>query len=199
MTAPAGDIEVPTRTERRRDVVRDEVLATAWVLAGEGGVAAVTLKNVAARMGMKPPSLYEYLPNLHGLFDLMFRSGWQQLMDTVTELTDAGSDAGTWFRGVLQFCVEDPARFQLMMQRPVPGFTPSDASMALSQEVYDAMRGALAAIGVTRPDHVDLIDSMLLGLAGNQIANDPGGTRFVALADQAVDLLLRHTKRSTHR
>lgn len=180
-------------------MVRDELLETAWALAGEGGVAAVTLKNVAGRMGMKPPSLYEYVPNLHGLFDLMFQSGWQQLMHTVTALTEAGSDAGAWFRGVLQFCVADPARFQLMMQRPVPGFTPSDASMALSQQVYDAMRGALAAVGVTRKHDVDLIDSMLLGLAGNQIANDPGGTRFTALADQAVDLLLRHTKRSAPR
>jgi len=192
-------VTTPTRTERRRGVIRDEVVETAWALAREGGVAAVTLKNVADRMGVKSPSLYEYVPNLHGLFDLMFQSGWRQLMDEVTALRVEGADAGTWFRRTLVFCVADPARFQLMLQRPVPGFTPSPEAMALSQEVYDSMRAVLVDFGVTRQEDVDLIDSVLLGLAGNQIANEPGGTRYVALADDAVDLLLRHAKRRPKR
>ena len=44
---------------------------------------------------------------------------------------------------------------------------------------------------------MDLIDSMLLGLAGNQIANDPGGSRFVDLADEAIDLLVGNVERRT--
>jgi AcrR family transcriptional regulator len=192
-------VSTADRTERRRGVVRDELLETAWALARDGGVAAVSLKNVADRMGVKSPSLYEYVPNLHGLFDLMFQSGWRQLMDEVTALSRDGADAGTWFRRVLGFCVADPARFQLMLQRPVPGFTPSAEAMAVSQEVYDSMRAVLAGFGVTRQEDVDLIDSLLLGLAGNQVANEPGGTRYVALADDAIDLLLRHAKRRTRR
>jgi hypothetical protein len=129
----------------------------------------------------------------------MFQSGWQQLMDEITTLRNDGADARSWFGRLLGFCVEDPARFQLMLQRPVPGFTPSDEAMALSQAAYDAMRGALADFGVSRQVDVDLIDSMLLGLAGNQVANDPGGRRYVKLADEAVELLLRHVKRRTRR
>ena len=45
-------------------------------------------------MGVKSPSLYEYVPNLHGLFDLMFQSGWRQLMDEVTVLSREDADAG---------------------------------------------------------------------------------------------------------
>src|SRR5438105_6415969 len=175
------------------------MLETAWALAREGGVAAVSLKNVADRMGVKSPSLYEYVPNLHGLFDLMFQSGWRQLDEEVTALRRAEADEGTWFRRVLDFCVADPSRFQLMLQRPVPGFTPSAEAMAVSQTVYDSMRGALTSFGVTRQQDVDLIDSLLLGLAGNQVANEPGGTRYVRLADEAVDLFLRHVKRRTKR
>jgi AcrR family transcriptional regulator len=192
-------VSIAARTERRRGVVRDELLETAWALAREGGVAAVSLKNVADRMGVKSPSLYEYVPNLHGLFDLMFQSGWRQLDDEVTALRRVEADEGTWFRRVLDFCVADPARFQLMLQRPVPGFAPSAEAMAVSQSVYDSMRAALAAFGVTRQRDVDLIDSLLLGLAGNQVANDPGGTRYVDLADEAIELFLRHLKRRTKR
>ena len=184
-----------SRTERRRAVVLDELLDTAWALAREGGVAAVSLKNVAARMHIKPPSLYEYVPSLHGLFDLLFQAGWRALLAEVEALRVADAGAQECFRRVLAFCVDDAARFELMMQRPVPGYTPSDEAMTLSQQVYDALRDALAGFGVVRQEDVDLIDSLLLGLAGNQIANDPGGTRFVDLADEAVEMLLRHTKR----
>jgi hypothetical protein len=46
---------------------------------------------------------------------------------------------------------------------------------------------------------MDLIDSMLAGLAGNHIANDSSGSRCADLADEALDLLLRHVKRRTRR
>ena len=46
-------MSIAARTARRRGVVRDELLETAWRLAREGGVAAVSLKNVADRMGVK--------------------------------------------------------------------------------------------------------------------------------------------------
>lgn len=184
-----------SRTERRRAVVRDEVLATAWSLAREGGVATVSLKNVASRMGIKPPSLYEYVPNLHGLFDLMFRAGWQELLDEVTAARNEALDLSESFRRILDFCVSDPARFELMLQRPVPGFVPSAEAFAVAQEAYESMRSALAGFGITRQADMDLIDSMLLGLAGNQIANDPGGSRFVDLADEAIGTLSRRAKR----
>lgn len=183
------------RAERRRAVVRDEIVDTAWALAREGGVGAVTLKNVAERMGMKAPSLYEYVPNLHGLFDLMFRGGWHQFHDQVDELVRQGADGLTWFRRLLKFWVEDPARFELLLQRPVPGFEPSKEAMAVSQAAYDEVRTVLARFGITRQADIDLADSLMVGLAANQIANDPGGTRFVALADEAVELLVRQTKR----
>src|SRR5436305_13153965 len=114
------------RAERRSSVVRDEVVETAWVLAREGGVAAVTLKNVAESMGIKPPSLYEYVRRLHGLFDLLFQDGWRALLDEVSALREQGADEKTWFRRLLAFCVEDPARFQLMLQRPVRGSVPPE-------------------------------------------------------------------------
>src|SRR3954462_10124774 len=192
-TALAAD-----RAERRRAVVRDEMVEAAWALARDGGVGAVTIKNVADRMGMKPPSLYEYVPNLHGLFDLLFQAGWQQFQDEVDALATQDADPRTWFRRFLEFWVEDPARFQLLLQRPVPGFEPSKEAMAVSEGAYRDLLAALAGFGIKRRADVDLVDSLLVGLAGDQIANDPGGTRFVRLADEAVDLLLRHIKRRAH-
>src|SRR4051812_38986836 len=93
------------RTERRRGLIRDEVVEVAWRLADELGVAGVTLKNVAERMEIRPPSLYQYLPNLNGLFDLMFRAGWEQLgvvIDGVDSETVSVYEAYELF---IEFCV----------------------------------------------------------------------------------------------
>jgi hypothetical protein len=140
--------------------------------ASLAGDALPRIPDVCQPSVCKSPSLYEYVPNLHGLFDLTFQFGSRQLMDEVSALRRDGADEATWFRRVLHFCVADPARFQLMLQRPVPGYTPSTEAMAVSQSVYDSMRGALAEFGITRQQDVDLIDSLLLGLAGNQVANE---------------------------
>lgn len=183
------------RTERRREVVRTEILETAWALARTGGVGAVTLKAVADEMGIKPPSLYEYIPNLHGLIDRMFRSGWEQYSEEVALLAASNASPRDWMRRVLTFCVEDPARFQLMMQRPVPGFIPSDESMQVAHRGYDVMRAAIAEFGFVTQDDVDLVDSMLLGLASNQVSNEPGGQHYLDLADRATDMLVDHVRR----
>ncbi|MEU8776936.1 TetR/AcrR family transcriptional regulator [Streptomyces sp. NPDC048606] len=55
---------------------RDRVLETAVALADEGGVAALTIRALAARLGVKPMSLYHHVPNkeaiLDGIVDAVF-------------------------------------------------------------------------------------------------------------------------------
>jgi AcrR family transcriptional regulator len=40
--------------------VRAEILAAAWELAGEVGLANLTLRDLARRVGMQAPSLYSH-------------------------------------------------------------------------------------------------------------------------------------------
>ncbi|MEV7420209.1 TetR/AcrR family transcriptional regulator C-terminal domain-containing protein [Streptomyces sp. NPDC089919] len=55
---------------------RDRVLRAAVGLADEGGVAAVTIRAVAERLGVKPMSLYHHVPHkeaiLDGIVDAVF-------------------------------------------------------------------------------------------------------------------------------
>ncbi|MYT23139.1 TetR family transcriptional regulator, partial [Streptomyces sp. SID7760] len=55
---------------------RDRVLRAAVDLADEGGVAAVTIRAVAERLGVKPMSLYHHVPHkeaiLDGIVDAVF-------------------------------------------------------------------------------------------------------------------------------
>jgi AcrR family transcriptional regulator len=169
------------------------ILEAAWDVARQEGVAGLSLSEVARRVGMKPPSLYSYFESKAALYDAMFAQGFREFVRRDMKAVAAGATLqealrqGT--RAFVEFAVEDPARHQLLFQRTVPGFVPSEASMAISYEAYDHMRTGLAAFGITDQADLDLITAVSTGLADQQISNDPGGDRWLRLADRAADML----------
>ena len=95
----------------------------------------------------------------------------------------------------MQFSSDDIVRHQLLMQRTIPGFEPSTESYALALEFYDLARERLAAAGVDRPGQLDVFSALISGLAHQQIANDPGGKRWVRQAGRVVDMFLADVDR----
>lgn len=95
---------------------------------------------------------------------------------------------------VMAFMADEPARYSLLFHRTIPGFTPSPESYALSVEVQERTRTWFARNGMGDRGALDLFTSLISGLAGQQIANDPGGDHWVRLVDAAVDMFLTHIK-----
>ncbi len=62
-------LPVPTRRERQREATYDEIVRVAAELLAEG--AELSLRAVAARMGMTAPALYRYVANYQELIDLV--------------------------------------------------------------------------------------------------------------------------------
>ncbi len=79
----------------------------------------------------------------------------------------------------VQFSTDDIVRHQLLFHRPIPGFEPSPASYALAVEFFEFSRARLVAAGVTDPEDFDVFTALVAGLADQQVANDPGGDRWV--------------------
>ena len=52
-------------------------------------------------------------------------------------------------------------------------------------------RALLARYGVTRQEDLDLYVALIAGLVDAQLANDPGGSRWLRLLDRAVDMFDR--------
>jgi hypothetical protein len=105
---------------------------------------------------------------------------------------DARADIRTMARYFVEFCTEDPVRYQLMFQRPVPGFEPSAESFAISVDSLAAAARHLAALGIDDPRDIDLFTALGTGLAAQQISNDPAGDRWLRLIDDAVDMYIDH-------
>ena len=100
----------------------------------------------------------------------------------------------------LAFCVEDPARYQLLYTRSIDGFEPSPEAFAPAVEVLDGAVAVLRACGIEDPRAVDMWTAIVSGLAAQQASNEPGSDRWTRLADDAVDMFLAHcTPKETRR
>ncbi len=82
----------------------------------------------------------------------------------------------------------------LLLLRLQPGFEPSPEAFAPAVRALNASRRSLAANGVEEPRHLDLWTAITTGLVDQQIANDPGGTRWSLLIEELVDMFLAHCR-----
>jgi hypothetical protein len=86
------------------------------------------------------------------------------------------------------FAVANPVRHQLTSQRTIPGFEPSSDSYAPSVRTAELGYQLMRDIGVTDPADSYIWEAIIVGLINQQLANDPGGTRYSVLLDRAVDI-----------
>jgi AcrR family transcriptional regulator len=194
------------RRAHRHAATKREILDAAWALARERGLAGWSLRDVAEAVGMRAPSLYGYFASKNAVYDAMFADGCRELIARIEPLhhavteertapVDALRDGAASF---FEFCVEDPARMQLLFLRTVPGFQPSPDAYALARAALDQVEQVLASAGATGPEQRDLWTALVTGLATQQVSNEPGGDRWRRLVGPAVDMFLAQLPSSPH-
>ena len=189
-------LETPKRDRRaeRRQATKDEILAAAWELCAAEGLAGLSLRELASRVGMQAPSLYSYFSSKHDIYDAMFAEGFRQF-EAGRDFPD-DSDAHAGLRRVAHyffgFCTSNPVRYQLMFQRTIPGFEPSAESYAVSVDGFARGRAWFTEHGIEHA--LDMYTAVLTGLVDQQISNDPGGDRWLRLVDDAVDMFLAYAE-----
>jgi AcrR family transcriptional regulator len=187
----------PTRDRRaeRRAETRTEILDAAWDQVRESGLAALSLRDLARTVGMQPPSLYSYFDSKNAIYDAMYAQGVQAFIDSRPARLPQDALAGLkeMAHYFIRFCTADPARYQLLFQRTIPGFEPSAESFEISKRGLAETAERLASIGITEPQSLDLFTALVTGLADQQISNDPGGTRWIRIVDDAMEMFFEHT------
>ncbi|HKF91580.1 MAG TPA: TetR/AcrR family transcriptional regulator [Acidimicrobiia bacterium] len=183
------------RRAERREATRAEILAAAQEVMREHGVAGLSLRDLGQKVGMRAQSLYSYFDSKEAIYDALFAEGFRQYLDLRRAVPSTG-DPRADFRAVcrlfLDFCLEDPARYQLLFQRTIPGFTPSPESYAPSVEGLELTRQLLVDAGADDPADLDLFTALTTGLIDQQISNDPGGDRWYRLLDDALDMFFAY-------
>jgi AcrR family transcriptional regulator len=188
--------------EARRQNARAALLATAWAMVREDGLAALSLRELARRAGITTPTVYAYFESKNAIFDAMFGEAAQSFAEAKAQLPDTGdphenlvADAARF----VEFCTSDVARYQLLFQHPVPGFTPSAEAYAPAVRALDLTREMLARNGVHDRRHLDIWTALMTGLVDQQISNDPGGDRWSGLVNEVVHMFLAYCSHEGNR
>lgn len=184
---------MPDKVTVRREAKKASIVAEAWQLARENGVGGVSLHALARAVGMRQPSLYEYFDSKDGLYDAMFADGNRQLLDRLEAVrlpAEPRAALKKYLATFAAFAVEDPARYELLFERHLPGFTPSPESYALAEDALGRLVKSLHQAGVTDQGDIDCIVAITAGLMGAQLSNDPAGNRWTRHLNRLVDVYI---------
>ncbi|WP_086661019.1 TetR/AcrR family transcriptional regulator [Lentzea kentuckyensis] len=181
------------RQAERREATRREIVDAAWEIARRDGLGAVTLREVAAMIGMRSPSLYSHFDSKNAIYDAMFGQAWTlylaEARENQAKLPAAPREAVLALaQHFFDFSLADVARYQLLNQRSIPGFEPSEASYAPSVEVIGLLQDTLRGLGITDSADVDLFLAICGGLLDRQLANEPGGDRWLRQLPRVIDM-----------
>ena len=187
-----GPLPGTDRRAARRAATRDEILRAAWALVRAEGLAALSMRDLAAAVGMRAPSLYQYFDSKLAIYDAMFGQGMVEALAVIEGGIEgrAGRDAlRESGRALLRFTVSDPVRNQLLFQRTIPGFEPTPGSYAPALALSARVQSLIAELGVADPAQaMDLWTALISGLSNQQLSNEPGGERWIRLFDRTVDM-----------
>ena len=186
----------------RRQATIDEIVASAWELSKAKGLSGFSMRELGDQVGMRAQSIYSYFESKNEIYDAMFLDGNRAFVEAMPPAFDPepatdgsvtrdqmAAAARRFAHHFFEFCTSDPVRYQLLFQRTIPDFVPSEESMAVAGEAYEKGLAPLTRIGLMGDD-LDLCTAVLAGLVSQQLANDPGGDRWERLVDSAVDMLL---------
>ena len=196
------------RRQRNRDRNREEmkaaILNAARAVMREEGVAALNLQEVARRVGVRAPSLYEYFPGKAAIYDALFRMGVRLSAERSERLIQTSPSLWEYARASLEnymtFAQDYPELYQLVFERPVPGFVPSEESMNESRQllgradqiVEQGLEHGSLVLGISPVQARDLFIALTHGLTALHMANEPelpvGAGRFGSLIPAAMAL-----------
>jgi AcrR family transcriptional regulator len=191
----SGNTNASRKTLRRQQTV-EEIVDAAWALSQANGLGNFSMRELGERVGMRAQSLYSYFSSKHEIFDAMFAQGNRALIELMTTSVERGSSnvdhaeqIESMVHSYFGFCITDPVRYQLLFQRTIPNFVPSDESYSLAQQAYELAMSPLTDIDLTAAD-VDLFSGVMAGLVAQQVSNEPGGDRWERLIGRATRMLL---------
>jgi AcrR family transcriptional regulator len=193
------------RQQRNHQEMTELILDAARAVMREQGVAALNLQEVARRVGIRAPSLYNYFPSKLAIYEALFARGMKMSRERME--ADISQSGATWegiqrmMEGYFAFAVENPELYQLLFERPVPGFVPSTDGLEESAKLLESgqriLNEAMTAGTFQSPFSVEvtlnLIIALTHGVASQHLANEPelplGSGRFGSLIPIVIELL----------
>jgi AcrR family transcriptional regulator len=160
-------------TSQRTPLSRDRVLLGALAVADSAGVAGLTIRSLAEKLGVKPMSVYYYVANKDEILDA--------IVDIVFSEIELPVPGGDWHAEMRRRAISarhvlrrHPWAIQLLQSRTNPG----PATLRHHDAIIGALRGAGFSVEMTAHAFA-LIDSYVFGFALSEAALPINGPETV--------------------
>ena len=189
--------------QQKREAMLARILDTARMIMREEGVAALSMQELARRMNMRAPSLYNYFASKMEIYDALFQLGYRkfaaQINHYLNEEGDWQTQLSNLMKNYLDFALQNPELYQLCFERPVPGFVPSEESLQISfgnlERTYAYVKTWLPVLNTSLNERqlTDLLIAINHGITALHLANQPNvpleESRFASLTPTVVELI----------
>ena len=169
----------------------DRVVAEAAELADEAGPEHLTLAALAARLGVRQPSLYKHVASLDSLQQLIAQRAKVEFADVLGRVAIGRSrdDALVAMAYAWRAWARDhPGRYQIGQRAPAPG----DADhLAVADRVVAFMTAVMAGYGLDGDDAIDAVRAFRSALHGFVSLEAGGGFGMPYSVDRSFGRLVR--------
>ena len=188
--------------QKKRAKMLSRILDTARAIMREEGVAALSIQELARRMNIRAPSLYNYFASKSEIYDALFQFGQRQFETQISGYLMDGDwrmQLSGMMKSYLDFALENPELYQLCFERPVPGFVPSQESLQLSfgilERLYAQVKTWLPSLNTPLNERElgDFLIAFNHGITALHLANQPDvpvdESRFASLIPAFLTLI----------
>ncbi len=177
--------------------LRRAFLDAASGLLATGGIGALSLRRVAAKVGCSTTVLYSQFGGKSGLVEALWLEGFARLWDA-EQAALAGGDPlsrvaalGWAYRG---HALASPDFYRLMFGGVIPGFTPSAMALAASDQTFgvlvDAVRDCIDA-GIFWREDPERVATVLWATVHGVVSLQLSGNLRDAAADAVFERAMR--------
>ena len=168
----------------------DRVVAAAAELADEAGPGQLTLAALAARLGVRQPSLYKHVASLDALQQLIAMRGKAEFGDVLGQAAIglARDDAVVAMAHAWRaWALDHPGRYQIAQRAPAPGDTDHQA---VADRAVQVVAAVMAGYGLDGDDSIDAIRAFRSALHGFVSLEANGGFGMPFSVDRSFDRLV---------
>ncbi|MET8242116.1 TetR-like C-terminal domain-containing protein [Streptomyces sp. NPDC005245] len=170
----------------------DRVVAEAAEMADEVGPNQLTLAALAARLGVRQPSLYKHIDGLDSLHQRIAVLAKNELADVLgrAAIGRARADAVVAVAHAYRaWALEHPGRYQAAQRPPTPGDADDEVASTRAVQILAAV---MDGYGFDGDDAIDAIRSFRAALHGFVALEASGAFALPASVDRSFDRLV-HT------
>lgn len=169
---------------------KDIILKTAADLADAEGIANVTLKALAEKLGVKPPSLYKHINGLEELNKSLMLYGWKSLEKKVTRAA-VGKSKEDAIRAIFyayrDYVKEHPGVFEAMQWY---NMYQSEENLQATEEIVAVLFQVLSAYDLQEEQKVHIVRMFRVFLQGFLMVEIHGGFGNLVSITESFDFSL---------